>query len=277
MPPQTAAPFLKWAGGKAQLLAAYRPLFAHEFHHYFEPFLGGGAVFFHLRPRLQGRVYLNDANAELVHLYTIVRDAVEELIAALAGHDRRHSPEHYYRVRATDPADLDPVQRAARTLYLNRTCYNGLYRVNRQGRFNVPLGRYARPRIVNPDRLRRAAAALAGVELMALDFRAAVRTAAAGDFVYFDPPYVPISATARFTSYTAGDFGPAEQVRLAEVFRELHHRGCRVMLSNADVPLVRELYQGFRLHEVAARRAVNARARGRGPVGELVVTNYSPE
>lgn len=276
-----AAPFLKWAGGKHSLLAQYERLFpAGPVRAYFEPFVGSGAVFFCLRARGFAECYhLSDISEELINVYRAVRDRVDDLIARLGEHQRCHHEDHFYAVRDLDrdpswPDGADGVERAARMIYLNRTCYNGLWRVNSKGEFNVPLGRYRRPRVLNEPRLRAASEALAGVRIDTLPFEDALAGAQAGDFVYLDPPYVPLSATSSFTSYNPNGFGAAEQDALAHTFRTLDARGCRVMLSNSDTPLVRALYAGFRVETVRARRHINSRADGRGPLTELVVLNY---
>jgi len=272
-----ARPFLKWAGGKGQMLAQYEAFFpAEPGGAYFEPFVGSGAVFFHLQPRgLFERYSLSDANAELVNLYQVVRDQPDALLACLYDHAIRHTPEYYYAVRARDRnpgwADASPVERAARMLYLNRTCYNGLWRVNGRGEFNVPLGRYRKPDIYRPEKILAASRALQHATITACPFDSVLECARPGDFVYFDPPYVPVSQTANFTNYSADTFGEAEQRRLAEVFATLAARGCRVMLSNSDTPLVHELYAGFRIERVLARRAINSKAGRRGEVYEVVV------
>jgi len=273
--PAAVRPVLKWAGGKSQLLAAYARFFprpgANRAYH--EPFFGGGAVFFALRP--PAGACLSDLNAELIHFYEVVRDAPAELLAHFAIHqnDRRY----YNDVRAQDPAALGDVARASRFLYLNRAGYNGLYRVNRGGDFNVPYGTQRDPvGSVDAANLHRAAALLRGATLLCADFALVVERARAGDFVYFDPPYQPQSATASFTDYTAGSFGAGEQERLAAVAADLDARGCLVMLSNSDVPAVRRLYSQapFRLFTVPARRVINCRADRRGPVNEVVIVNY---
>ncbi|MEP0764282.1 MAG: DNA adenine methylase, partial [Chloroflexota bacterium] len=260
-----AAPFLKWAGGKGQLLAQYDAFFPTEpMRGYFEPFVGSGAVFFHLQARgLIERAHLSEVNAELITCYLAVRDAVDDLIAALRDHAREHAERgaaHYYAVRAWDRAPgwagVPLVQRAARMIYLNKTCYNGLWRVNSRGHFNVPMGRYRRPDILNEGRLRAASRALREAEIRVAGFEGVLERAGAGDFVYCDPPYVPLSATANFTSYSAASFGEDEQRRLAEVFAALDRQGCRVMLSNSDTPLVRQLYRAFRIETVSARRNI---------------------
>ncbi len=267
--PARARPFLKWAGGKGRLLEQLRPLLPARFARYFEPFAGGAALFFDLRPE---HAELTDINSELIDCYRAVRDKVEPVIGALKRH--RYDETHYYRVRAIDPASLARPERAARTIYLNKTGYNGLYRVNRSGKFNVPMGRYTNPRVCDADNLRACSAALKGVEVQVRDFETQVARARAGDFVYFDPPYVPVSDTADFTSYAPGGFGLDGQRRLAALFASLARRGVHVVLSNSDTPLVRELYRGFRIARVLAARNINSRGALRGKVGEVVVTSF---
>lgn len=273
-----ARPFLKWAGGKQQLLAQYEPYFPAGFARYLEPFVGGGAVFFHLwnTGRLSGQVFLCDSNAELINAYVVVRDRVDEILGLLAIHKERHSREHYYETRNLDRdgGDLSDVERAARTIYLNRTCYNGLYRVNSLGQFNAPLGSYENPGIVYEDALRAASAALKNVGLAVGGFERSLDLAEKGDFVYLDPPYDPISRTASFTAYTANSFRDEDQRRLAGVFSRLSERGCLCMLSNSYTPFIMELYGGFRVEVVRASRAINSDANGRGSVKEVVVLNY---
>ncbi|MEK7326433.1 MAG: DNA adenine methylase [Chloroflexota bacterium] len=269
-------PFLKWAGGKSRLLGQFAGLYPCQFAGYHEPFVGSAAVYFHLcglRAPVK-RVRLTDSNAELVNCYTVVRDDVDSLIDSLAKHKRQHSPEHYYEVRAQSLDALSEVERAARLIYLNKTCYNGLYRVNRRGQFNVPMGSYKNPGIFDPDELRQASRALQNAEIEVAPFAAAARRARKGDFVYFDPPYHPLSSTANFTSYTESAFGEQEQGELAQAFRELDRKGCKVMLSNSWTPFIRNLYKGYRLVEVKAARAINSKAEKRGKVSELVVLNY---
>ena len=279
--PEDAAPFLKWAGGKGALLEQYGRFFpTWRVRAYFEPFLGSGAVFFHLWKRnIAARYHLSDINNELINAYCVLRDRPDELIEHLRLHQQQHSRQHYYAVRDMDraagwPHAFDPVTRAARLIYLNRTCYNGLWRVNRRGHFNVPMGRYRNPHILDEGRLRAASLALQGVFITCETAEEAVREAQAGDFVYFDPPYVPLSQTAHFTAYYAEGFGEQEQRALAETFRRLAERGCLLMLSNSDTPLVRDLYCAFRIETVQATRRINSRAERRGPIGEVVVLNY---
>jgi DNA adenine methylase len=243
-----------------------------------EPFVGGGAVFFHLwrSRRLFKPAFLLDSNEELVNAYKAVQGRTDELVRLLALHQSKHSREYYYEVRCLDRlgAPMSDVERAARTIYLNKTCYNGLYRVNRRGHFNVPMGRYSNPRVLDAENLQAASRALQGVHLEVRSFPCAVDLGQEGDFFYFDPPYDPVSKTASFTSYTAGSFRDEDQRELAGVYAALSRKGCLCMLSNSDTPFVRELYQGFRIEMVRASRAINRHPDGRGPVNELVVLNY---
>jgi DNA adenine methylase len=264
-------PFLKWAGGKRQLLPRILALVPPRVRTYVEPFLGGGALFFAMAAQRRfERAVLGDCNGELINCYEAVRDDVEGVIAKLERF--RNTPDVYYRVRGQNPARLKPAARAARLIYLNRCGYNGLYRVNSDGLFNVPFGRYARPKICDPERLRAASRALAGIELVRGDFAAVVgrRRLGADDFVYLDPPYVPISKTASFTAY-AGGFSMKEQQRLADLLRRLAARGVPAVLSNSDCADTRRLYDGLVIESLPARRAINSVAARRGPVAELLV------
>ncbi|QGP93824.1 Modification methylase DpnIIA [Neomoorella glycerini] len=263
-------PPVKWAGGKGQLLLQFELLFPEKFNLYLEPFLGGGAVFFHLMPP---EAVLMDNNPELINFYLVVRDSLELLLADLKKH--RNDREYYYAIRSQDPEQLDKVSRASRFLYLNKTAYNGLWRVNRQGKYNVPFGRYKHPKIVDEENLRAVNTALQRARIIPGDFSEVLHYARPGDFVYFDPPYHPVSTTAYFTSYTSESFGKEDQERLAGVFKLLDRRNCLVMLSNSDTPFIRELYRGYDITEVHARRVISCRADRRGPVTELVIRNYS--
>lgn len=278
-----ARPFLKWAGGKSRLAPIISKAVPGRFGRYHEPFLGGGAVFFALanaRPGL--RATLSDSNAELVNAYLVVRDHVDALVAALAPiAERYHELDaagrkaFYYAQRACEPDDV--VARAARLIFLNKTGYNGLYRVNRAGRFNVPHGRYVSPRILDEPGLRSASAALQGIDVRCADFADACECALAGDFVYLDPPYHPVSATARFTSYTQDAFGPDEQHRLQNVFEDLTRRGVAAMLSNSDHPAIKNLYagRGYTIERVWMSRAINSKGDRRSPIKELLITNLA--
>lgn len=276
-----ASPVLKWAGGKGQLLPQMERYFPDpaSYDAYCEPFLGGGAVFFHLAPRLAGkRIYLSDHIPEIINVYRVIRDHPDRLVACLRRHKDRHGPEYYYAVRRHVPDD--PVEQAARTIYLNKTCYNGLYRVNSRGEFNVPMGRYKNPAILDEENLRRVHQVLNALDvtLAVADFAAVLdwvhSTGVGCAFVYFDPPYQPLSATANFTQYIPGGFPDAEQQRLAGVFAALARAGHLVMLSNSYHPRVAELYQGFHLRRLVARRAINSRADRRGPLLEYLVLSY---
>lgn len=262
-------PPVKWAGGKGQLLTQLIPLFPKRFCAYHEPFVGGGAVFFHLLP---AQASLIDSNEELINFYLVVRDNLEELLRDLQRHVNERS--YYYRIRALDPAKMDPVRRASRFLFLNKTAYNGLWRVNRKGQHNVPFGNYKNPTIIDEPNLRLVSSSLKNAEIILGDFALVLDRAESGDFVYFDPPYHPLSETSCFTGYTAAAFGEEEQKRLAAVFRELDRRGCLVMLSNSDTSFIRELYAGYDIRVVQARRAINCRPDRRGPINEVVIRNY---
>lgn len=266
-------PFLKWVGGKTQLLEQIEPLLPSRFERYFEPFVGGAALFFALRARgLAKSAVLSDVNRELVDCYVAIRDHVEAVIRALRAH--RYEREHYYAVRAWKPADLEPAARAARTIFLNKTGYNGLYRVNRSGQFNVPFGRFTNPSFCDPDTLRACSRALRGVAIENRDFSGVLEEARRGDFVYFDPPYVPLSPTSDFTAYIPGGFGEVQQRKLAAVFAKLAKRGVHAMLSNSETPFVRELYGHFHVDVVHASRSVNSNAARRGKLHEVVVRSY---
>jgi DNA adenine methylase len=270
-PDVKATPFLKWAGGKGRLLAQYASHFPRDCATYYEPFCGGGAVFFDRAP---GRAVLSDINPELVNVYACVRDDVEGVIALLSEHAACHSPAYYYAVRARQPADLAPVARAARVIYLNHTCFNGLYRENARGVFNVPLGRYTHPAICDAANLCAASRALQSAAVIHAPFDHVLERALPGDLVYFDPPYVPLSATSSFTSYSRHAFGPAEQARLRDVFAELGRRGVRALLSNSDCAITRDLYRAFPIVTITAARAINAKADRRGKITEILVRNW---
>lgn len=272
-----AAPFVKWAGGKTQLLPKIGAR-VPQFTRYFEPFLGGGALFFHLSPRLHFGAYLSDANRELVNAYNSVKNDVEELIALLERHERNYlkSPAgYYYRLRSAQPGDN--LAAAARFIALNKTCYNGLYRVNRSGEFNVPIGRYRNPAICDREQLRSASAALncSDARIVACDYKQALRKARGGDFVYIDPPFNPLSATANFVDYTRSGFAVQDQIELVQVFRELDRKGCKVLLSNSDTKLTRDLYSGFEQRRVRVLRAISCKGSGRTGYSEILVSNYT--
>jgi DNA adenine methylase len=269
--PQTARPFLKFVGGKTALLPEILPRLPAQIATYYEPFVGGGAVFFALAAEKRfTRAVLGDTNEELMRTYKALAADPESVIRALKKHV--YDEERYYIVRAQDPDKLAPAARAARLIYLNRTCFNGLYRVNRKGRFNVPFGRYTNPTICDEVNLRAVSAALQRVTFTSLDFQNTVLAAKRGDTVYADPPYAPVSKTASFTAYSKSGFGEQEQTRLRDVAKRLIDRGVHVLLSNSDTPLVRKIYEGFKIEEVEAPRRVNSKAEKRGNVGELLIS-----
>jgi len=268
-------PIVKWAGGKGKLLSELWMNRPPKFDAYFEPFVGGGAFFFDLfRRGLLSRCTISDANEDLIDLYLSVRDKVEEVISELSSGKYVNDKEVYYRIRAEEP--IDSVLRAARFIYLNRTCFNGLYRVNAAGKFNVPFGRYANPIITDVENLRAVSDAYKTAEIIAGDFEVAVASAKAGDFIYFDPPYAPISDTASFTAYTKTGFDFDEQKRLAEVFAELDERGCYVLGSNSATVEIKDLYSEHHVVEVYAARAISSDPSTRGRIPELLIRNYQP-
>lgn len=270
--------FLKWAGGKLQLIEQFENLFPHNFRNYYEPFVGSGAVFFYVKSKLKpNKVILSDTNEELINCFVVVRDKPYELVELLLNHRKKHSKEYYYAVRSIESNRLDSVNRAARLIYLNKTCFNGLYRVNSKGRFNVPFGNYENPSIFNKNTLFQASELLQGVHLQVMTFEKVLDFAEKGDFIYFDPPYIPLSKTSSFTRYSKTDFSMKEQKRLSEVFEILDSRGCFVMLSNSDHALTRELYRDYEKDTVIvrAKRMINSVGCKRGAINELVLTNYS--
>lgn len=278
-----ARPFIKWAGGKGQLLPELSRRLPQGFRRYHEPFVGGAAFFFHLynAGQLGSGAVLSDYNGELILCYQVIRSEVDSLIALLWEHHQHRFDEQYFlEVRSWDrqPGFMEraPVARVARTIFLNRTCYNGLYRLNRKGQFNAPFGFYQNPLICDPDNLRAVSRALQDVELAQGDFADVLGRTEPGDLVYFDPPYVPVSATSSFTHYTGQSFGEPEQRRLAELFFALAERGVHVMLSNSRTPLAEELYIGRAASTdiVLASRKINCVGLKRGHVEELIVSSY---
>jgi DNA adenine methylase len=266
-------PFLKIVGGKRVLLPEILPRLPAKIKTYYEPFLGGGAVFFALAAEKRfEKAVLGDANHDFMRTYAALARDVDGVIHALKKHV--YNEKRYYAVRAQDPRKLESIVRAARVIYLNKTGFNGLYRVNRKGEFNVPFGRYTNPTICDEENLRAVAAVLhrRSVSLVGSDFEKTVAPAKRGDTVYFDCPYAPMSETANFTAYTADGFGSAEQERLRDVARKLIDRGVHVLLSNSDTPFVRHLYKGFKLEKVQAPRRVNSKGNKRGNVGELLIS-----
>ena len=264
-----ARPFLKWAGGKSQLLKEICKHLPKKYNKYYEPFVGGGAVFFFMRP---GNAILSDSNGCLIRTYSVVRDQVEDLIQILEKYP--NDEDFYYDMRKLNSAELPDLQRAARFIFLNKTCFNGLYRVNSKNEFNVPFGKYKNPLILDKGNLRSCSKLLQGVTLEATYFyKSSILNANQGDFIYMDPPYVPVSETS-FVGYSKKGFNLEQHEKLAKLFEESAAKGVFVLLSNSDVPWVRERYSNFNIIEVNARRSINSKGSGRGKVGELLIRSY---
>lgn len=268
---QPATPFLKWAGGKTQLLPELMKRVPERFGTYHEPFLGGGALFFALAPEV---AFLGDANGELCNAYQMVQSRLPELIEELRQPVYANTPEAFYSIRAVDPSVENKVGAAARTIYLNKTCFNGLYRVNSKGKFNTPFGKRKNPTICDEPTLRAAARALhSGVTIRLDDFMKVSERAAPGDLVYLDPPYVPLNPTSAFTAYTPDGFGLAQHEALRDVALVLKRRGVHVIVSNSACEAVERLYADkFRIERVQARRNINSKGGKRGPIDEFIIT-----
>lgn len=270
-------PFTKWTGGKRQLLGKLISYMPETYNRYFEPFVGGGALFFDLAPE---KAVINDLNEELINAYYQIKENPSSLIDLLLEHKENNSKDYYLELRAADRdgriSRMTGVERAARILYMLRVDFNGLYRVNSKNQFNVPYGRYKNPKIVDVDLIHQISSYLNenDIKILQTDFADAVVEAQTGDFVYFDPPYIPLNETSSFTSYTHEGFSYEEQVRLRNTFKELTDRGVYVMLSNSSSSLVEELYQGFNIHFVEAQRTNGAKSSSRGKISEIIVTNY---
>jgi len=270
------APVLKWVGGKRQLLGTLTPLLPQRITTYCEPFVGGGALLFSLQPNT---AYVNDINGDLIRVYNVIKSDVESLIAALQ--EYKNEADFFYAVRDWDRdkekySSLSDVQKAARILYLNKTCYNGLFRVNNAGEFNSPFGNYRNPNIVNAPTLRAVNSYLntATVHLSSTDYAEVLKTLPKGTFVYLDPPYDPVSDTSSFTGYSKGGFTRNDQIRLRECCDDLNARGLKFMLSNSATDFIKEQYSAYHITVVQAKRAVNSDSTKRGEVDEVVVRNY---
>jgi len=272
-------PFVKWAGGKRQLMSELEKNFPTKFGTYLEPFLGGGAVMFDLltkAPNLKCNV--SDLNSDLVLAYVTIRDRSEKLIESLENHSKNYhkdSTGYYYEVRKQEPKNQ--IDKVSRLLFLNKTCFNGLYRVNSKGKFNVPLGRYTNPNIVNRENLQSVSKILQSekIKISCRDFSSIIKDAKKGDFVYFDPPYQPVSDTASFTSYTHRDFTEDDLERLADLADQLNSKGCNVMLSNSNSKTVKKMFSsGWRIKEIKANRAINSNSQKRTGHKEIIIKNY---
>ena len=266
-------PIVKWVGGKRQLMFELLKNMPQNYNRYFEPFIGGGALFFELQP---DNAYISDMNEELINLYQVVRDNVDELITDLQKHDI--SKEYFIEIRNIDRTkdyeNWSDIQKASRFIYLNRTCFNGMYRVNSKGEFNVPFGHYKNPRIVDENNLINCSNLLQRTEILHADFSEILTKVQKDDFVYFDPPYVPLSETSSFTSYTKDGFDIDMQFKLRDVCDELDSMEVKFLLSNSDTKLVNELYENYNIKKVFASRQINANADGRGKITEVLVRNY---
>ncbi len=269
-------PFLKWAGGKRQLLPVINELIPENYSTYYEPFVGAGAVLFDMQPK---KAVINDANEELINVYQVIKNNIDELIIDLKEHINEE--DYYYDVRKLDRTkeykNMSDVKKASRILFLNKTCYNGLFRVNQQGEFNVPFGRYKNPNIVNEKTLRAVHYYLNNndVRILNVDFEEAIKYMRKEAFVYFDPPYHPISDTSSFTGYTTDGFDAQDQKRLKKLCDSLDERGCRFLLSNSSADLILDLYQDdYTLDFVDANRSINSKGDSRGEIKEVLVRNY---
>ena len=273
-------PFVKWAGGKRQLIPILNENLPETFGTYFEPFLGGGALLFHmLIERSDQKCSISDLNSDLVLSYTTIRDRVESLISSLKNHEknyRQDSKLYYYSIRESNPRSQ--IEKTSRLIFLNRTCFNGLYRVNSKGKFNVPLGKYSNPNIVNEDNLRSVSHVLQSskTSIKCRDFEAVLRDAKQGDLVYFDPPYQPVSNTANFTSYTSRDFTYDDLSRLADLCTDLDSKGCNVLLSNSNSKEVADMFSSkpWKINKIKANRSINSNSKKRTGHFELLIKNY---
>ncbi len=271
-------PFVKWAGGKRQILDKLIKYVPEDFNTYYEPFVGGGALFFELSPK---NAVINDSNEELINVFRCIKDEekLTKMCNELNHHEANHSEEYYYKIRNIDRDKkkfnrLSDYKRAARTIYLNKACFNGLYRVNSKGEFNVPFGKKLKVNTYEGQNIGIIHAYLNfnNINILSIDFEEAVKDAKEGDFIYFDPPYD--SDTSTFNSYTEDGFSKDEQIRLSNVFKDLSDRGCFVMLSNHNTVLINELYKDFYIHKITAKRNINSDGKKRGKVEEVIITNY---
>ncbi|WP_096273379.1 DNA adenine methylase [Paucisalibacillus globulus] len=272
------SPVLKWVGGKRQLLHEIIPLIPLNASTYVEPFVGGGAVLFEYQPN---KAIINDFNEELINVYNVIKDSPDELVELLITHKENNNQEYFYEIRALDRQEnyidnLSNVERAARIIYLNKTCYNGLFRVNSAGQFNTPFGKYKNPNIVN----RPVIYAMSNyfneknIKIMNTDYKGALKNLRKGAFVYFDPPYLPVSTSSSFTGYTENGFTLEQQIELKEQCDNLNRRGIKFLLSNSDHPIIRDLYKDYNIKTIKAKRAINSKANKRGEINEVLVYNY---
>ncbi len=265
-------PFVKWAGGKRQLTAFLLNEIPTEFNTYIEPFVGGGALLFEILPK---KAIINDLNEELINTYLVIKNNVDDLIESLKKH--KNEKAYFYEIRALNPEKLSPVERASRFIYLNKTCFNGLYRENSKGQFNVPFGKYKNPKILDEENLRAVSDYLNSIDVKIYnrDYKDICNLAKKGDFIYLDPPYYPISKTSSFTKYNKYDFTEKDQIQLSKVFKELDKKGCYVMLSNSNTDFIKNLYKNFNIKEIEASRAINCKGdRRKKAKVEVLIKNY---
>ncbi|MEI7891225.1 MAG: DNA adenine methylase [bacterium] len=274
-----ARPFLKWVGGKAQLLSQFEKYYPKDFNNYFEPFIGGGALFFSLNPT---KAHINDVNTTLIATYKNIKNNSEDIIKILKKlHDKYQKSDDvarsdfFYDIREkfNSLSDTD-LKKSAYLIFLNKTCFNGMYRENSKGGFNTPFGKYKNPTILDKENILRISKVLKNTKLTSVSFEKAVADAKKGDFIYFDPPYHPLSETAKFTSYHKDSFTKEDQLKLRDIFIELDKKGCYVMLSNSHTPFIEDIYKKYRQETVMANRAINCKASGRGKIKELLILNY---
>lgn len=277
-----AKPFLKWVGGKGQLLEQFEALLPKKYNAYFEPFIGGGAVFFSIKPK---KAHINDINETLVNTYLHIKNDVDKLIQSLKklekefiSKDNDSRKEFYYSLREKyNSLPASDFKKSLYFLFFNKTAFNGVYRENSKGGFNVPMGSYKNPKIVDEQNLRAVAEALSNTKITSGSFYDAVKNAKAGDFVYFDPPYHPLSETSSFTSYSKDSFSKDDQIKLRDLFVELDKKGVYVMLSNSSAPFIQEIYSEYTQIPVFANRMINSKADKRGKILEVVIINYDPQ
>lgn len=270
-------PILKWVGGKKQLLSEITPLIPKKITTYVEPFIGGGAVLFNLQPK---KAIINDLNEELINTYKVVKESPKELLELLKIHDKNNCEDYFYEIRALDRTNnfenMTNIEKAAKVIYLNKTCFNGLYRVNKAGLFNSPYGKYKNPNIINESTILAMSDYFNNnnIKIIQGDYKNALKDLKKNTFVYFDPPYMPISTSSSFTNYTKTSFNEKEQIELKKECDKLDNKGIKFMLSNSDHPLIRELYKDFDIRIVKAKRSINSKGDSRGKINEILVKNY---
>lgn len=268
-----AKPFIKWAGGKRQLIKELIKLLPANYNRYFEPFIGGGALFFAIQPK---NAYISDINPELINLYNVVKNDVDLLINDLIKY--KNTEDYFYKIRNLDRKPsykkFNVIKKASRFIYLNKTCYNGLYRTNSKGYFNVPFGSYKNPNIIDKQNLKACSELLKKTEIVSSHFLAIENEIKTGDFVYFDPPYIPINKTSSFTKYYKDDFDIGEQIKLKELCDRLTKKNIYFMLSNSYSKQILKLYEQYNIKKIKATRAINCKADKRGAINELIITNY---